>query len=200
MTPTPLTENMRTVLELATKQTLTRVHNPQEPGKPPWPANPVTLHALVRHELVRLDERLSRQRYRIQEWTITERGREALKPQIRLAPDRPRYLCRPSRTTGDYTYDHTQSLDIDTPPENGTRMAVETVGPSVLAQFARDARDREKTAKLERERQKDNLQLYERLQRALEEAESKGIDTRHQQASIRQRIESLESKIRKLAA
>src|SRR4051812_5814616 len=81
MTPRhrPLTANMRAALRAARSQPLRRVHKPG-PGRPAWPAHPNTLAALVRLELVRRDARISRKGYPTDSWTITDAGREALRP------------------------------------------------------------------------------------------------------------------------
>jgi hypothetical protein len=105
-----MTKNMRDALHAATKQPLRRLHNPQ-PGTPPWPAHPTTLNALTRHNYLTLTERRNKHGWRLQEWQITDAGRQALNPPPRVLRDTPRFLSRPSRTTGDYTANRHRAID-----------------------------------------------------------------------------------------
>jgi hypothetical protein len=105
-----MTKNMRDALHAATKQPLRRLHNPQ-PGTPPWPAHPTTLNALTRHNYLTLTERRNKHGWRLQEWQITDAGRQALNPPPKVLRDTPRFLSRPSRTTGDYTANRHRAID-----------------------------------------------------------------------------------------
>jgi hypothetical protein len=73
-----LTRAMRDALRAARSQPLRRVHKPDVPGRPPWPAHPASLAALVRRELVIRGAEVSRKGFRMDVWTITDAGVEAL--------------------------------------------------------------------------------------------------------------------------
>lgn len=106
-----LTTPMRNALEQAQHAPLRRVHNPTTPGKPPWPAHPSTLHALARHDLVTVDQIRNRHGYPTQLWTITDTGRQALQPKETFRQQRPVYLARPTKNSGDYTNDPSRRID-----------------------------------------------------------------------------------------
>src|SRR5512147_496008 len=106
-----MTKRMRETLQLAQSAPLRRLHDNQ-PGKPPWPAPATTLYALERCELLARARRRSRQGWWLDEWTITDRGREALKPKTpKLRPDRAVYMAHPSQNSGDYTYNRRYAID-----------------------------------------------------------------------------------------
>jgi hypothetical protein len=72
----PLSPAMRDALRAARSQPLRRVHKPG-PGRPPWPAHPSTLRALLnphRGACLRRTERPSRQGHVVEEFWITELG------------------------------------------------------------------------------------------------------------------------------
>jgi hypothetical protein len=75
-----LTRPMRDTLEQAIRQELRRVHDTQ-PGRPAWPAHPSTLAALVRHGLLAYGTRKSKRGHQLDTWTVTQAGRDALKPR-----------------------------------------------------------------------------------------------------------------------
>src|SRR4051812_2490544 len=68
-----LTPAMRDTLRAARNQPLRRVHKPQ-PYRPPWPAHPSRLAALVRRGLLHRSADVSRKGYRMDTWTITDTG------------------------------------------------------------------------------------------------------------------------------
>jgi hypothetical protein len=102
---------MREALTKATRAPLRRLHDTTNPGKPPWPANPNTLAALVRHDLLAHNRRRTRKGWWLEEWTITENGREALLPRLITKKDHDVYLARPTRNSGDYTTDPSHRID-----------------------------------------------------------------------------------------
>lgn len=78
-----LTTNMRAALNQAKSAgELRRVHTPGS-GTPTWPFAWQTLHALTRHGLLEASQRLNRKQQRMQVWTITDTGRQALNPPPR---------------------------------------------------------------------------------------------------------------------
>lgn len=84
----PLTPNMRAALKAARAQPLRRVHDGRA-GRPPWPAPAPTLAALARRELVRRGALVSRKGHRVDTWTITDAGREALEERFVVRRPRP---------------------------------------------------------------------------------------------------------------
>jgi hypothetical protein len=57
-------------------------------------------------------ERKTKQGHRLEEWAITDAGREALLPVERFKVDRDEYLCRPiPDRRGDYTTNPAWSVD-----------------------------------------------------------------------------------------
>jgi DNA-binding PadR family transcriptional regulator len=93
-----VTERMREALLEARKGPLRRVHDGTE-GKPPWPANPCSLAALVKHGLLDRSERKSKSGNRLDEWTITDEGRSALNPPAVVKRDVVRSLRAPGGST-----------------------------------------------------------------------------------------------------
>jgi hypothetical protein len=75
-----LTPAMRDALRAARSQPLRRVHKPDEPGRPPWPAPAASLAALARRGFVVRSAEVSRKGFRMDVWTITDVGLEALRP------------------------------------------------------------------------------------------------------------------------
>ncbi len=152
-----MTNKMLEVLIAIRHQPARRIFGDGE-GKPPWPHGPSTLAALTRNGFVTRSERLNRVGHPLTEWTITDKGRDALKPRERLTRDAPLYLARPGsiryRTlpsgrvavddnyngNADYTSDPHRSIDTDLAPFSRVRMAVEVlVEPADLARFAAKA-------------------------------------------------------------
>lgn len=105
-----MTEHMRNALKKAKHAPLRRVHTPG-PGKPPWPANACTLYALERHELLERRESRNREGLPVTLWEITEAGRSALRPVERVVDERPVFLARPTRGSGDYTTNPARRID-----------------------------------------------------------------------------------------
>jgi hypothetical protein len=93
-----VTERMREALLEARKGPLRRVHDGTE-GKPPWPAPAASLAALVKHGLLVRSERKSKNGNRVQEWTLTDAGREALKPKQVVRREAVRSLRVPGGST-----------------------------------------------------------------------------------------------------
>jgi len=95
-----LTPAMRDALRRARHEPLRRVHRPG-PGHPAWPASAPALAALARRELVKRSADISRRGYRMDVWTITDRGRAALEPRRVIRRLRPLYLAEgwPDLTT-----------------------------------------------------------------------------------------------------
>jgi hypothetical protein len=119
-----VTERMREALLEARKGPLRRVHDGTE-GKPPWPAPAASLAALVKHGLLARSERKSKNGNRVQEWTLTDAGREALKPPpAKVVQARPVFLAaRPQHIKADYTTDPSRALlgagEVLDPPSVG---------------------------------------------------------------------------------
>src|SRR4051812_27809352 len=87
-----LTGRMLEALTRAKHAPLRRVHLPG-PGRPPWPAAPSTLAALVRHELVVVGTTRNRDGWPVQTWAITAAGRLALDPPPRERVQRAKFLA-----------------------------------------------------------------------------------------------------------
>lgn len=105
-----LTQHMRDALTKAQHAPLRRVHKPG-PGAPPWPAAPNTLRALLRRGLVELGQIRNRDGWPVTTWTITDTGRAALQPVEIFRTERPLYLARPTKNSGDYTHDPSRRID-----------------------------------------------------------------------------------------
>lgn len=91
---------MRDALEAASKHTLRRVHT-GEPGSPAWEHHPGTLRALERRGWLEYSEIRSRQQNRVQLWTITDAGKDALRPPRLVGSERPVFMARGSGTTSE---------------------------------------------------------------------------------------------------
>jgi hypothetical protein len=162
---------MRDALNAAACNPLRRTHDTAH-GKPPWPAHPATLAALVRHGFLVRTEKRNRRAHRVEEWAITDTGREALNPPPRHRPDRPLYMARCGAIqyrvlpngrwavagggSEDYTTDPRKSIDVD----RGT--AVEVM-PVDLERFAARAREREHQRKQAKGIALDGLTLEDRI-------------------------------------
>lgn len=126
-----LSAPMRQALVEARRGPLRRLHDDQ-PGKPPWPAPPASLAALVSRGLLETGTMRSRKGWHIDTWTITDAGREAIAPPAaRSRPDHPRFLARPTRSTPDYTTNPSRAIDN-----------LEPVSDELLATYAADAEQR----------------------------------------------------------
>lgn len=94
-----LTESMRDALRAASKPGGVQRRDTPGPGKPPWPFHHATLYALTNRELVEHDIDLTGTGW-LHTWTITDAGREALKPREIHKVQRPRYLAHDGRPEG----------------------------------------------------------------------------------------------------
>lgn len=86
-----MTNNMREALQDAAKHAIRRVHDC--PGQPGWPFPHNTLRALLRHGYVEYTELISRKGHRVQQWAITELGRQALKAPGWVAEEKPVFMA-----------------------------------------------------------------------------------------------------------
>ena len=137
-----LTRPMRDALTAADNpQGLRRVHT-TGPGKPPWPAHPTTLAALLKHDLVDHIVDRDKRGYWRETWQTNDAGRLALNPPPRKKSDRPRYLQRDVWRGGDYTHESSRSIDYDQRPWG--RQYLETLEPDPL--HASHARARHRAA------------------------------------------------------
>jgi hypothetical protein len=89
---------MRDALLRASREPLRRLHD-DHPGAPPWPAPSASLRALVRRGLLEHRERRNRHGRRVEEWTVTDAGLEALHPPAKVKRDTPRSLRVPGGST-----------------------------------------------------------------------------------------------------
>jgi hypothetical protein len=105
-----LTQKMRDALVEASRNPLRRLHDDLA-GKPAWPVHPATLRALEARGVVEKTRRRTRKGWWLDEWAITDKGRQALVPASLVRADRPVYMAHPSRTTGDYTSDPSRTFD-----------------------------------------------------------------------------------------
>lgn len=161
-----MTSNMRDVLSEASKNALRRVHDTQ--GAPDWPAPANTLRALQRHGFVEYVELTSRKGHRVEIWSCTELGREALKAPQWSGEEKPQYLTdgairyrklpnnrwrvvEDDEGNGNYTTDPGRSRDWDPvmgalPTVDADRLSVKWRRVSALervgAQESRDAAGR----------------------------------------------------------
>lgn len=175
-----LTPNMRQALELARRNPLRRTHDTA--GKPPWPAHPNTLLALIGHDLLKHTQLENRHGHRVDVWEITDLGKVALEPveTIKLQPIL--YLSRPGgiryrklpnnrwvvddtgNTSGDYTTDPSRSVDTDRAPNSKAPVAIPTlVQPHHLDEYAENAAQRQND-------HVDALDLNQRLANVIEQA------------------------------
>lgn len=120
-----LTALMHQALTRANTEPLRRIHNPRIPGKPRWPAHPLTLHALEQHGLLARTRITNGRGNPVDLWTITNPGRESLQPVERLLEHRPVFLVdrrlatpdwrdpakHPDEHREDYTRDRTRAID-----------------------------------------------------------------------------------------
>jgi hypothetical protein len=198
-----ITANMHAVLtETRRRQEGLRRLFDDVPGKPPWPANPSTLAALVRHGLVERSENRTRRGALVIIWRITDAGREALQPPQIVKPDKPLFLARGSvryrklpdnrwavdetGSTGDYTSDPGRSIDNDSHPTTDRISAVEVlVTPTDMAQYTREAREREHARLREKGRTLDSHPIGDRLQRLRLIACGREVDIHGEQRLIR---------------
>jgi hypothetical protein len=186
---TKLTTAMRDALEEAAHDPLRRLH--VNGSLPPWPAHHSTLAALVGHGLLEHDRRLTKKGHRLEEWTITDAGQDALKPREIVKRDRPLYLARAGRVRyrllppaqgkahgrwaidetaadGDYTSDPSRSIDHDLAPGKTRLVAVEvldTMGAAVKAAERETDRRRERGQELDATPIDARLDLMRRVAR-----------------------------------
>jgi DNA-binding PadR family transcriptional regulator len=103
-----MTSKMREALQDAQRGNLRRVHDTEAA----WPAAPNTLGALVRHGLLERTETRSLKGRDVTLWSISDAGREALKPPPpKVWEQRAVFMARPSKGTGDYTLDPRRRID-----------------------------------------------------------------------------------------
>jgi hypothetical protein len=93
-----MTSRMLAALRAAQNGPLRRVHD-VEHGRAPWPAPPASLAALVRQGLLERSSRVSKKNHRIDEWHVTDAGRETLKPRHVAKRDPVRCLRVPGGST-----------------------------------------------------------------------------------------------------
>jgi DNA-binding PadR family transcriptional regulator len=104
-----LTQTMRSALVAASKQPLRRVFKGH--GKPPWPAHPSTIYALLRRGFLECSEIRNRQDHPTVLWTITPNGLEALKPVAKVKAERALFLtAKPQHVKADYTCDPSRAM------------------------------------------------------------------------------------------
>jgi len=204
--PAQITESMRVVLKEAARRQegLRRLHGDQ-PGSPPWPAHPSTLAALVRRGLLERASGRTRRGSRIDTWRITEAGRLELNPPAQVMQDRPLYLARgsvryrllpdnrwavdESGSSGDYTSDPHRSIDNDRHPTTEKTTAVEVlVTPADIANFTREARERETARRQQHGRTLDTHPLGDRLTRLRPIAREQRVDIHGEHRLIRHLI------------
>lgn len=206
-----LTNNMRATLKLAKRGPLRRIHNPNHPGPPAWPANHATLAALVRHHLLERQQIKNKRGYNVNLWTITPAGRQALEPAERFREARPLYLARGSvrfrkQPNGrwavitdsrsdvnedDYTSDPRQSIDRDRAPTARTQTAVPVlVDRDDLDAFTRRARRREEARKRSNGDRLDTKTSRERLEQLQRVAREHHVNISDECRLIRHMIDS----------
>ena len=225
-----LSENMRTVLrEASRKQEGLRRLFDDQPGRPPWPAHPSTLAALVRHGLLERSEARTKRGARLDVWRITDSGRMTLNPPPHIIVDKPLYLGQgsvrfrllpdnrwtvdESGSTGDYTSDPHRSIDADRHPTSGKVCAVEVlVTPADIANYARKAREAADARKQQNGRALDKHPAGKRLQHLQLVARKRDVDIHNEQRLIKHflsqgreaaaiaRIERLETQLGERAA
>jgi hypothetical protein len=106
-----LSDQMTEALQRARRGELRRVHKPG-PGKPPWPAHPATIAALLNRGLLNHSRKPNRHAWPVDTWTLTEAGHEALAPPApRSGRDRVRFLADRSKSLTDYTSDPGKRID-----------------------------------------------------------------------------------------
>jgi hypothetical protein len=153
-------DSMREALTTALKAPLRRLHDHPE-NKPPWPAHHTTLRSLVLRGLLEHSEHRTRRGWLLEEWAITDAGREALEPvQItrrpsprfmarsggirykKLAPVKPgdlgRWVIDEAEHEGDYTSDPRRSIDTD-----GGRAVEVVTDAATIEGFAKRAEQRQ---------------------------------------------------------
>jgi hypothetical protein len=124
-----LSEPMTDALTAAQHAPLRRVHLPG-PGRPPWPAAPATLRALIRHGLLEQGTARNRDGWPVDTWSITEAGRTALHPPPRERVHRAKFLAHSVTEHGylqpAYTDDPSRAMRDD-------RGAIERVDPAEVS-------------------------------------------------------------------
>jgi hypothetical protein len=195
-----LSAPMRNALEAAARNPLRRTHDTTA-GKPSWPAHPSTLAALVdekhgRGYLVRTEER-NRKGFRVDVWTLTDAGREALHPPPRFRPDKPLFMAHgaihyrklkskgpkdlgrwavvDSEQSSDYTTSRVKAID-----------ELEVMETDRLASFTTAAREREQERRRQNGVALDARVFDERLEHARLTARERRMDVTGELWVIRQ--------------
>jgi hypothetical protein len=108
-----VTGHMRSALEAASKHPLRRVHDGH--GKPPWPAPAGSLAALVRRGWLERSEGLTKRGHKLETWTITEIGKEALRGPRWSATEKPIFMARGGGVTSERAraIDDAEKMDHD---------------------------------------------------------------------------------------
>jgi len=137
---------MREALRRARKGPLRRVHN-VEHGKPPWPAPAASLAALVKRALLVKDVRKTKAGDKLEEWTITDDGIEALKPPpVKVRQARPVFLtAKPQHVKADYTSDPTRAMNGE--PEAVSPADLDSAWFGAAMKRHTEARDRRERAR-----------------------------------------------------
>lgn len=187
-----MTNRMRNALTRANNTPLQRTHN-QTHGKPPWPEHPATLNALERQGMLTRTTRTTRHGHRIDEWHITDTGRQTLQPTHRTIPHKTRLIARTPQQTGpdapngasSYTTSHTRSI-----PDAG-----EAIDQQTLERYAMENQQAKTRRLLDYEHTRAQMRLEDRLAAVRQAAQHHGIDLSRQEASIETRIAAMERRI-----
>jgi hypothetical protein len=131
------------------------------------------------------------------------RDRACWAVSFRVARDVPLLLAPSGSPPKRSEVDH----GVDSPGDHGYVMSPflalpdepEAVDEITLARFQREAEQRRHLGSIDRQAEWEALSLEQKLSEALRLASEKGIDTSRQEASIRQRIESLRKKAQRAA-
>jgi hypothetical protein len=169
-----LSTPMHDALIAAARNPLRRTHD-DTAGAPPWPAHPASLAALTRHELLERTELRNRKGFKVTVWAITDLGHETLNPPPRFRPDRPRFICRPTRNSGDYTANPARAID-----------PLEVMDDAVLVTFAQRAREAEEERRRRNGQALDAQAVELRLEQARLVARERGMDVSGELWVIRQ--------------
>lgn len=168
-----------------------RVHKPG-PGQPPWPAHPLTLHALIGRGLVEVRETRNSKDYRVTVWTITDAGREALSPAPRVVRDATRRLRVAGGTTLIPAGGGWEERRI-AEPEPVSHAELKVL-PTTF-----EARQRHQAAVLGLEQAREAMPIGELVMREIAAAQLAGIDTRVYEESILRRVRALRNRTRRAA-
>jgi hypothetical protein len=159
---TRLTAPQLEALQRARHAPLRRVHI-AGPGRPPWPAAPATLRALLRRGLVELGTTRNRDGWPVDTWTITDAGRLVLDPPPRQRVERARFLAHSTSKEGYLQPAYTDDPRLAMRDDGG---AIERVDPGevsfLLPPSALARRTRELAAFAERAGLDDELAALRR--------------------------------------